>query len=400
MKTLFAQIFFVMNAVFFIFNADAIVKKPWTFLVYIAAANDLNKFALLDLQEMMQIGSNSIINVIVYLTIHEDGQPKQTKKLYINKGSMTQIGETMVRDSGHITTLVEALQWAHVDYPSDNIAVVLWDHGSGPLNRSEKVLLSKGVCYDFDTGNYLTDRDCLQAFNWIKDNLRGGKNFNIIAFDACLLASVEIAYTLGCCADYMVASQETIPGDGYQYAYILSQCATKAPDPLSFAKLMVRAYNQEYLGSSDYTLSAIDLNANKSLVDNCNAVARILTSQLKGKNNVVVKSTLKKCIGAANCPSFDKGIYIDMCQFYKNLLKNIDGLKLSTSIVAQFQQLLNNGIKMFTTVVQANVTSKNYKLAGGLSIYFPRYNIDPSYYGLYWTEKNPNWLNFLEAYAS
>ncbi len=398
MKKFYLQTFLVMNALFFIFNAGAIVKKPWTFLVYLAAANDLNKFALLDLQEMMQVGSSSIINVLVYLTIHEEGESKQTKKLYINKGSMTQIGDTMIRDSGHMTTLVEALQWAHVDFPSDNIAVVLWDHGSGPLNRSEKALFSKGVCYDFDTGNYLTDRDCLQAFTWIKDNLRGGKNFNIIAFDACLLASIEMAYTLSWCADYMVASQEIIPSDGYQYAYILNQCVIKSLDPLSFAKLMVRAYNQEYLGNSNYTLSAVDLNASKLLVENCNAVAQILTSQLKGKNSVIVKSTLKKCINAVNCPSFDKGIYVDMYQFYKNLLKNIDGLKLSASIVAQFQQLLNNGIKMFITVVQANVTSKNYKLAGGLSIYLPRYTIDPSYYGLYWTEKNPNWLNFLEAY--
>jgi len=163
---------------------------------------------------------------------------------------------------------------------------------------------------------------------------------------------------------------------------------------------MVSAYNQEYFGTTDYTLSATDLNACKLLVDNCNAVAQILTSQLKGKNSIAVKSTLKKCISSSNCPTFDQSIYIDMCQFYRNLLKNIDGLKLSKSIVVQFQQLLNNGIKMFATVIKANVTSKNYKQAGGLSIYFPRYNIDPSYYGLYWTEKNPNWLNFLEAYAA
>jgi len=400
MKKLFLRGFFLISAGLFIFDVGAVAKKPWTFLVYLAAANDLNPFAPLDLQEMMQAGSNAKINIIVYLTLHEDGQPKQTKKLYVNKGSLTQIGETMVRDSGDVTTLVEALQWAHVDYPSDNIAVVLWDHGSGPLNRAKKILPPKGVCYDFDTGHYLTDRDCLQAFSWVQNNLRGGKKFNIIAFDACLLASIEMAYTLASCADYMVASEETIPGDGYQYAYILNQATAKVLDPLSFAKLMVSAYNQEYFGTTDYTLSATDLNACKLLVDNCNAVAQILTSQLKGKNSIAVKSTLKKCISSSNCPTFDQSIYIDMCQFYRNLLKNIDGLKLSKSIVVQFQQLLNNGIKMFATVIKANVTSKNYKQAGGLSIYFPRYNIDPSYYGLYWTEKNPNWLNFLEAYAA
>jgi len=33
-----------------------------------------------------------------------------------------------------------------------------------------------------------------------------------------------------------------------------------------------------------------------------------------------------------------------------------------------------------------------------LTIYFSRHFIDPSYYGLYWTQHNPNWLNFLEAF--
>jgi hypothetical protein len=364
-----------------------------------AGANDLNSFAPLDLKEMMQAGSNANVNIIVYLTLQEDGQQKQTKKLYVNNGSVTQIGETMVRDSGDVATFLEALQWAEVDYPSDHTAVVVWNHGSGPLNRARGILSSKGVCYDFDTGHYLTDRDCLQAFSWIRDNLRGGKKYDIIAFDACLMASLEMAYTLASCADYMVASEETIPGNGYQYAYILNQFATQNFDPLSFARLMVSAYNQEYTGTTNYTLSATDLNVLNPLIDNCNAVAQILTSQLKGKNGAAVKATIKKCITGASCLSFDQGIYIDLCQFYRNLLKNLVGLNLSKTIASQFQRLLYNGIKMFSTIIKANVTSKYYKLAGGLSIYFARYSIDPSYYGLYWTEKNPNWLNLLEAYS-
>jgi len=400
MKRILLKGLLFVSASFFVCIADAAVKKPWTFLVYLAAANDLNQFASLDLQEMMKVGSNENVNIIVYLTLHEDGQPKVTKKLYIQKGSMVQVGDTMVRDSGDVITLEEALQWACVDYPSDHMAVVLWNHGSGPLNRYQKMLPSRGVCYDFDTDHYLTDRDCLQAFSWARDHLRGGRKFDIIAFDACLLASLEMAYTLASCADYMVASEETIPGDGYQYAYVLNQFTTTNVDPLSFAKLMVSAYNQEYIGTPDYTLSATDLNALNPLVDNCNAVAQILMSQLKGNSKAAVQATIKKCVSTSNCLSFDQGVYIDLCQFYKNLLKNIDGLKLSKSLVSQFKQVLNNGIKLFTTVIKANVTSANYRQAGGLSIYFSRYSIDPSYYGLYWTEKNPNWLNFLEAFLA
>lgn len=390
----------VSTSFFVCIAQEASTQKPWTFLVYVAAANDLNPFALLDLQEMMQAGSNDNVNVVVYLTLQEDGKKKVTKKLYVEQGSVTQIGKTTVRDSGDVATLEEALQWACVDYPSDHIAVVLWDHGSGPLNRSGMALPSKGVCYDFDTGHYLTDRDCLQAFSWARDHLRDGRKFDIIAFDACLLASLEMAYTLSSCADYMVASEETIPGDGYQYAYILKQLATKKMDSLDFAKLMVSAYKQEYTGMPDYTLSATDLNALDPLVDNCNAIAQILTYQLMGSKRDVVRAALKKCISKNYCLSFDKGIYIDLCQFYKNLLKNIARLKLSKSLDKQFKPILSKGIKLFDTVIKANVTSKNCQQAKGLSIYFSRYSLDPSYYGLYWTKQNPNWLIFLEAFLS
>lgn len=398
MNKFFGRSMLFFSVLFFVGATHAAAKKPWTFLVYLAAANDLNPFAGLDLKEMMQAGSNANVNIIVYLTLQEDGKNKETKKLYVNKGSLTQIGDTMVRDSGDVATLKEALQWASVDYPSDRIAVVLWDHGSGPLNRSGEEIIPKGVCYDYDTGNYLTDRDCLEAFAWGRDNLRAGKKYDIIAFDACLLASLEMAYTLVSCADYMVASQETIPGDGFQYAYVLNQFATKNLDSLSFAKLIVSAYQQEYVGTSDYTLSATDLKALQPLVDNCNAVAQVLAAQLKGKDKSTVKSTIKKCVSTYSCLSFDQGVYIDLCQFYKNLLQNISGLKLSSSLASQFKQVLNNGINLFTKVIKANATSKNYRQAKGLSIYFSRYAIDPSYYQLYWTQNNASWLNFLKAY--
>ena len=399
-KKLFRCLFSLVASLLLFLSTHAQAQKPWTFLVYMAAANDLNPYALLDLQEMMKVGSNENVNILVYLTLQEDGKPKVTQKLYIAQDRIVQIGDSMMRDSGDLATLEEALQWACFDYPADHMAVVLWNHGSGPLNRSMMGMLPKGVCYDFDTDHYLTDRDCLEAFTWAKNVLRGGKKIDIIAIDACLLASLEIAYTLSSCADYFVASEETIPGDGYQYAYLLKAIADNDLDPLSFAQFMVKAYKQEYYGTLDYTLSATDLKSLYPLVENCNAVAHVLESQLRGKYKNQVKTTIKKCINKLTCPSFDDGLYIDVLAFYKNLLKNVKKLKLSKSLVKQFGQVLKNGIKLFGTIIKANVTSINHRNAGGLSIYFARHSIDPSYYGLYWTEKNPNWLSFLEAFLA
>lgn len=393
-------IFISNNCFFCITDIYAAVRKPWTVLMYIAAANDLNPFALYDLDEMMRIGSNENLNVIVYLTLQQDGKPKTTRKLYITAGQLNQIGDTIVRDSGDVNTLKEALHWACVDYPSDRMAVVLWDHGSGPLNRDGSHILPRGVCYDYDTGNYLTDRDCLDAFAWAKNNFRGGKKFDIIAFDACLMATLEMAYTLASCADYMVASEETIPGDGFQYAYMLSPLRTLAMSGLDFARHMVAAYKQEYTGTPDFTLSATDLNAIQALIKNTNAIAQTLTTQLKGIYKTTVKSTLRRCISSYNCVAFDNGTYIDLLNFYKNLLVNISGLRLSSTGTVQFKQLLNESIALLGSVIKANVTSANYTRAGGLAMYMARYTIDASYHRLYWTQYYPQWLNFLQAFLS
>lgn len=396
MKKQIMRYLFLIYFICISYSLQAVPNKPWTFLVYIAAANDLNPYALLDLQEMMKVGSTPFVNVIVYLTIQEDGKSKQTKKLYVEKGSLQQIGPVLNRDSGDVATLTEALQWACLDYPSEHVAVVLWDHGSGPLNRKKSSV--RGICYDFDTGHYLTDRDCLDAFSWARDRVNGGRKFDIIACDACLLASLEMAYTFSSCADYFVASEETIPGNGFQYAFLLNSFAKQSLDALSFAKLMVSSYAKEYAGTLDYTLSVADLSKINLLVDNVNAVAQVLSSQLKSKNSVVSKAVIKKCIHRKDCPSFDDGVYIDLCQFYRNLLKNVDGLKLSKAVTQQFKKIVAAGIALFPKIIKAQVMSKNYKQLGGLSMYFSRHSIDPSYYGLYWTAKNSNWLNFLEAF--
>jgi len=401
MKKILSKGLLLISLFFGVCASDAIQpQKPWTVLVYMAAANDLNPYALLDLQEMMRVGSNDNVNILVYLTLQQDGEEKVTKQLYINKGSMTQVGPDMIRDSGSVETLKEALEWAFVRYPSDHKAIIFWDHGSGDLNRFKKQLSHRGVCYDYDTGNYLTDKDCIDALNWARVTFFKLKRFDIIAFDACLMASLAMAYTLSFNANYMVASQETIPGDGYQYAYLLSPFTKGTLDPLAFAKNMVSAYKQEYTGTLDYTLSATDLREVQSLVYNSNAISDVLTTQLKGKDKTIVKSTIKKCVSSLNCLSFDDGNYIDLCQFYKNLLKNISGLKLSSAMATQFKNTLNTAINLFPTVVKANVKSINYSQANGLSMYFGRYAIEPSYYNLIWTKENPQWLNFLQAYLA
>lgn len=381
-------------------SAQSIAKsKPWTFLVYLAGANDLDAFIGQNLDQMMAVGSNDRINILVYLSTHYEGKNKETKQLYVKKGSLQQCGPTVVRDSGSVETLKEALAWACTDFPADHVAVVCWDHGSGPLNRAPIPSYNRGICYDFDTGHYLTDRDLLSGFSWARDKFRHGKKFDIIACDACLMASGEVAATLASCADYFVASEENIPGPGYNYKYVLSQFNTRMLDPLAFAKQMVTAYGEAYAGIDDFTLSAVDLKALDGFVANLSTLSQLLTKHLQGKNRTVAKNVIKKSASELSCSCFG-GVYIDLLQFYKNLCKHILDLKLSIAEMSEFQALLVDGMNLFPKFIKANVTGRDFKQAGGLTIYFDPRGIDASYYKLFWTEKNGWWLNFLKAYLA
>jgi hypothetical protein len=378
-------------------NAQALSQKPWTLLFYVTGS-DVSQ-ALVTIYEMTKVGSHKNMQVIVHYTVHENNQQKVTKKLYVEKGMMVEIGAPVIRDSGDATTLDEALQWACNDYPSEHLAVVLWDRGSGVLNRSRMIAPYKGMYHDNETDYYLADRDYLDAFTRVC-SARKGKKIDVIVFDTCYLASLECAYTLSSCADYLVASEGKMGDRALQYASLLQQSTYTVLDPLACAKCIVRSSVQKYNRDDEYVLSVIDLNELHSLVENCNVVAQILRSQLQGKYNDVVKSTIKKCIHVNNCTAFDDDLYIDMYQFYKNLLKHSDGLKISKLFTDRFNQLLMHGIQLFPTVVKEHKASARYAKTGGLSVYFSRYALDFSYYGLYWTEHNPNWLSFLETFLT
>jgi hypothetical protein len=389
---------------FIFFNISARVntadEKAWTVLVYIAGANDLDAFIQQNMNQLMSGGSNARVNILVYLSTHYTGQDKETRKLYVNKGSLTQHGPTESRDSGSVETFKDALEWALTDFPSEHIAVVLWDHGSGTLNSRAPMLSNKrGICYDFDTGNYLTDRDLLSAFSSTQENFRQGRKFDIVTFDACLMGSLEIAATLSSCVRYFVASEDTIPGAGYSYDRALSQFNTITPDPLSFAKRIVTAYKETYSGITDFTLSAVDLQSLDEFIENLNEVAQFLTKQLQGKNKSAAKNVIKKSINGLLCPTFNY-VYVDLLQFYKNLTKYVADFKLKSAETTTFKALLSNGVALFPDFIKANVTSSSFGKAGGLTIYFDSRYIDSSYADLFWTEMDPSWLNFLKAFLA
>ncbi len=394
-----------ISLILLVFSCTAVVavnpKRPWTFFVYIAADNNLNPEADLNISQMLKVSSNTNVYIVVHLNIKRAYENKKTQKLLIQNGKITQIGTTTVEDSGDAKTFLNAMKWAVTEYPSDHLLIDVWNHGSGPLNRN--IWAQRGVCYDDSTGHYMTDLMYKNAFDVIVNQYRGGKNIDIIAFDACLMADLEVAYTLKNYAQYMIASQQTVPGPGFNYTEVLSIFNHNTPDAASFARWIVSAFEHQY-GSSklSYTLSAVDLSKLASAVSSTNEIAHQLYNYLNTGNSAKVVSVVKKSAATNACPHYDEPTYIDLYTFLANLYMNLAQMGLNTGNSAKLKSLLQNSLTNLSQCTIANVRSGDVAKSRGISIYFADVNsgIEPSYPELYWSKENPAWLNFLEEYVN
>lgn len=386
------RIFVLLAGLGSVYDARCNDSKPWTVLLYIAADNDLAEMVPLDIEELTRASTTANAHLLVYLNIREKNK-KITQRIVVANGSAKIIKTVPGLDSGAPETLFDALAWAHKDFPSDRFACVLWDHGSGSLNRSMPAT-HRGVCYDDTTGNYLTDLNCQDAFAKVCKKFRNDKKIDIIAFDACLMADVEIAYALQPYADYMVASQELVSGLGYNYRLCFKDLSASV-DSHTLAIHLVNAYKATYEGDDDYTLSALDFTAFTPYVDSLDRLSFVLGAALKNQKSSKVTKAIKAAVAQAT--HFDEKVYKDVVGLMNNIMARVEQMGLSTKEQAELKKALQDVIDAQATIIINNTYSPNYQSAMGLSIYFPDKAIEPSYKDLYWSARTA-WLSFLKAY--
>ncbi len=213
-------------------NPDSIVPSDtsnlpeWTIMVYADADDDvLEQDIWFDVNEMELVGSNSQMNIVVQLDRAEgsfsgDGDWTETRRLYISQDSdlnaitspiIENIGEA---DMGNPQTLVDFLTWTIQKYPAKKYALIMSDHGAG---------WTYGWT-DQASGSGMRTAEITEAVERVQQSM-GGQKFEIIGFDACLMGMIEVYGQLYPYSNYMVASEEVIPSQGWAYAAWLYQLA-------------------------------------------------------------------------------------------------------------------------------------------------------------------------------
>lgn len=413
-------------------------KKPWTFIVYAAADNNLRDYASRNIKQMSNIGSNQNVNICVHLDIRLHGSKKMTRRYYVEKNNPVQVDmgtEKTPMDSGDPQTLISACRWAITNYPAERYILVLWNHGTGiidPYGRRQidtKMLYTynpqtnvfeldrtigfldliealndpKGICWDDSTGNYLTNQKLESALSEIKTNVLGGRKFDIIAFDACLMAMLEVAEMTKRYANIQIASEEVEPGPGWKYDEVLAPFARGAPDAHGLAAHIVDAFaiaykpNGNHPGFVDYTQSALDLTIIEQLETNVDHLGNALTAALVSDQASLYRNLFAHCKRKGNCTHFNEPTYIDLHHFYKNLMKAVrDAFPAPNQLATEILRILQEGHGIIKRVVIRNVCGSNLPQASGISIFFPDRKIHPSYKKSNFAKNN--WTKFLTTY--
>ena len=187
-------------------------------MVYMSGDNDLEDFISKDLETELAVPGSSANVQVVALADRGPGYDKshgdwQSTKLFHVTPGMTALPASAVadwgeRDMGNPQTLVDFVSWSKTNYPADHYALYFWGHGWS---------WHPGVVMQDDTNAGSLD------YHEMKPIMNTLGFIDVVGYDGCNMASVEIQSLWHGHATVLAASQEWVGWDGIEYNVVLNQ---------------------------------------------------------------------------------------------------------------------------------------------------------------------------------
>lgn len=225
-------------------------------------------FATTDLSEMMEVHLPENVNVVIQTggaAVWQNDQmdPEKLQRWLYNSEGLQLIEEQDTANMGDAQTLYEFLAFANENYPADKVAVTFWNHGGGSVS---------GAAFDELHGlDSLDLAEMYQAFDAVWPADAEHPALELVGFDTCLMATVDVASTFQNFAKYLVASEEVEPGNGWLYSGWLGALAENTDmDGAALGTAICDTYYQgcEAVGTQDQTtLSMTDLSKLNPLLE-------------------------------------------------------------------------------------------------------------------------------------
>jgi hypothetical protein len=356
-------------------------KAKWTVMVYISGDNNLEDYVVKDIEtELAPTGSSADVQVVAladrgpgYDTSYGDWQ--QTLLFHVTPG-MTAAEENAVADwgeknFGHKQTLIDFVTWTKTNYPADHYALYFWGHG---WNWHPGYVMLDDT--SADTLDYEEMKAAIPSLGFI----------DVVGYDGCNMASMEILHLWHGHATAVTSSQEWVGNEGLQYDQILAQLAA---NPTMTADQLAIASSQS--ASSDKTWSAVAVDSRLDTL--LTAVDQWSVALNNGLNTN--RRKYDQAFGATRSfwqARMDKDLY--------DMAYEINRLVPDATIKARSQAVMN----AFNDVVLHERHVNAYADVHGITIYhISKASEKDSNYSYYRSTVDfalqYGWDNFLDAYA-
>ena len=249
-------------------------------------------FASNDLAEMMEVQLPANVSVVIETggskKWHNGVEADSNSRYLYNSGGLQFSEKTPRANMSDKKTLEAFLRFCNRNYPADHKIVILWDHGGGSV---------AGVIWDEWFGDdSLKLPDIRSAFEAVTPASKENPHYEMIGFDACLMATIDVADTFSGLGKWLVASQELEPALGWNYTGFLQALAD---DTGMNGAMLGKAICDTYYAAckkeglaDDITLSVVDLRRADAL--------------MSAYHNVGVESLVYACVNTSYFSDFGR----------------------------------------------------------------------------------------------
>lgn len=324
-----------------------------TIMIYIIGADleSVDGAATFDLEEIKNANLGDNVNVIIQTGGCTDWKTPEIREDTCQRFQIVDNQLVLVQDDLGLlnmtegSTLTDFVSFCSTNYPANRYDLILWDHGGGTI-------CGYGCDENFpeDDGMQLNELDEALTNANIK--------FDFIGFDACLMGTVEVAYMLEQHCDYLIASAELEPGEGWYYTDWLTELGSNpSMATVDIAKTLIDTYVatcNEYDSTVETTLAIVDLTEIPYVYTELCEFLDIAEVELQNMNYERIS------VARANSKAFGMGEYeqVDIIDFITK--SELDGNDLTNA--------LNSAVKYRN--------SSNIEGYNGLAMYFPYSDIE------------------------
>lgn len=248
-----------------------VTLDEWTIMIYLCGTNleseydsyyrEYSSLATSDIKEILSVSNQpDDVNIIIQTggAAHwsmSEISPDNIGRFHVANKRLVEDAQLPQANMGSKETFKSFMEWGLTQYPADKTGVIFWNHGGG----------MSGVCFD---ENYYKDgllsSEIHSALTDVFTSLGRTDKLEFVGYDACLMSVQDIAEKNSEFFNYMVSSQETESGYGWDYDNWVDDLYNKKSTTAILKEIsdsFVSSYNESYgSDSNNQTMSYLNLS--------------------------------------------------------------------------------------------------------------------------------------------